>query len=77
VLPISRSRKLEKANLTAYVLNANTLTDIIKAVSQLGAVFNVKSKADKLVSELRNKMTEIGQRTSKFHWRAGPQCFSQ
>ncbi|MFN4224090.1 MAG: ABC transporter substrate-binding protein, partial [Fervidobacterium nodosum] len=57
--------KLEKANLTAYVLNANTLTDIIKAVGQLGAVFNVKEKADKITNELRQKMTEVGQKTSK------------
>ncbi len=67
--------KLEKANLTAYVLNANTLTDIIKAVGQLGAVFNVKNKADKLVSELRNKMTEIGQKTSKIPLESRPTVF--
>ncbi|MGQ9856756.1 MAG: ABC transporter substrate-binding protein [Fervidobacterium sp.] len=67
--------KLEKANLTAYVLNANTLTDIIKAVGQLGAVFNIKSKADKLTQELRSKMTEIGQKTSKIPLENRPTVF--
>ncbi|MGC8820748.1 MAG: ABC transporter substrate-binding protein [Fervidobacterium sp.] len=67
--------KLEKANLTAYVLNANTLTDIIKAVGQLGAIFNVKSKADQIVTELRNKMTEVGQKTSKIPLEKRPTVF--
>ncbi len=67
--------KLEKANLTAYVLNANTLTDIIKAVGQLGAVFNVKEKADKITNELRQKMTEVGQKTSKIPLEKRPTVF--
>ncbi|MFN3691298.1 MAG: ABC transporter substrate-binding protein [Fervidobacterium sp.] len=67
--------KLEKANLTAYVLNANTLTDIIKAVGQLGAVFNTVDKANKLVNELRNKMTEVGQKTSKVALEKRPTVF--
>lgn len=67
--------KLEKANLTAYVLNANTLTDIIKAVGQLGAVFNVKDRANKLVNELRSKMTEVGQKTSKIALEKRPTVF--
>lgn len=67
--------KLEKANLTTYVLNANTLTDIIKAVGQLGAVFNVKSKSDKVVEELRAKMTEIGQKSSKIPLEKRPTVF--
>ncbi|MFN6991722.1 MAG: ABC transporter substrate-binding protein, partial [Fervidobacterium sp.] len=67
--------KLEKANLTAYVLNANTLTDIIKAVGQLGAVFNVVDKANKLVNELRSKMTEVGQKTSKAALEKRPTVF--
>ncbi|WP_448375478.1 ABC transporter substrate-binding protein [Fervidobacterium sp.] len=67
--------KLEKARLTAYVLNANTLTDIIKAVGQLGAVFNVKQKSDKLVDELRTKMTEVGQKTSKIPLENRPTVF--
>ncbi|AMW32505.1 iron complex transport system substrate-binding protein [Fervidobacterium changbaicum] len=67
--------KLEKAKLTAYVLNANTLTDIIKAVGQLGAIFNVKEKADKLVNQLRQKMTEMGQKTSKIPLEKRPTVF--
>ncbi|ODN29854.1 ABC transporter substrate-binding protein [Fervidobacterium thailandense] len=67
--------KLEKAGLTAYVLNANTLTDIIKAVGQLGAVFNAKSKADALVKQLRDKMTEMGIRTSKIPLEKRPRVF--
>ncbi|MEJ5257392.1 MAG: ABC transporter substrate-binding protein [Fervidobacterium sp.] len=67
--------KLEKANLTAYVLNANTLTDIIKAVGQLGAVFNIKAKADKISQELRDKMAEMGQKTSKIPLENRPTVF--
>lgn len=67
--------KLEKANLTTYILNANTLTDIIKAVGQLGAVFNVKSKSDKIVDELRGKMSEIGQKSSKIPLEKRPTVF--
>ncbi len=67
--------KLEKANLTAYVLNANTLTDIIKAVGQIGAIFNVKEKAGKITNELRQKMTEVGQRSSKIPLEKRPTVF--
>lgn len=67
--------KLEKANITAYVLNANTLTDIIKGVGQLGAVFNVKDRAGKLVNELRSKMSEVGQKSSKIPLEKRPTVF--
>jgi len=67
--------KLEKAKLTTYVLNANTLTDIIKAVGQMGAIFNVKQKSDKIVDELRAKMTEVGQKTSKIPLENRPTVF--
>ncbi len=67
--------KLEKAKLTTYVLNANTLTDIIKAVGQMGAIFNAKQKSDKIVDELRAKMTEVGQKTSKIPLENRPTVF--
>jgi iron complex transport system substrate-binding protein len=67
--------KLEKAKLTTYVLNANTLTDIIKAVGQMGAIFNVKQKSDKIVDELRAKMTEVGKKTSKIPLENRPTVF--
>jgi len=57
--------KLEKANLNTYVLNPTTLNDIIKAVGQLGAIFNVKTKSDTLVKDLTKQMTDMGIKTSK------------
>lgn len=67
--------KLEKAGLTAYVLNPTTLNDIIKAVGQLGAVFNVRTKSDQLTRALRDKMTDVGVKASKIPLEKRPKVF--
>lgn len=67
--------KLEKANLNAYVLNPTTLNDIIKAVGQLGAIFNVKTKSDALVKDLTKQMTDMGIKTSKISLDKRPKVF--
>ncbi|MGB4262463.1 MAG: ABC transporter substrate-binding protein, partial [Fervidobacterium sp.] len=67
--------KLEKANLNTYVLNPTTLNDIIKAVGQLGAIFNVKTKSDTLVKDLTKQMTDMGIKTSKIALDKRPKVF--
>ncbi len=67
--------KLEKANLNSYVLNPTTLNDIIKAVGQLGAIFNVKTKSDTLVKDLTKQMTDTGIKTSKIALDKRPKVF--
>jgi len=67
--------KLEKANLNAYVLNPTTLNDVVKAVGQLGAIFNVKTKSDALVKDLTKQMTDMGVKTSKIPLDKRPKVF--
>ncbi len=67
--------KLEKAKLTAFVLNPTTLNDIVRATAKISAIFNLKDKGDKIVKSLNDKIVQMGQKTSKIPLNQRPTVF--
>jgi iron complex transport system substrate-binding protein len=59
----SFTQTLEKQNINVFVTNPNSLEDIYRGIEKMGEVFDEKTNADELVSNLKKRVSEVAEKT--------------